>query len=279
MSKKKSPELPDVPQYREDPRFTSGLDQMFGLGSRYSEFEGLPSQLEEAISTSPEMSRMFMEGMKLEMDPIMADVRRDITNQLAAAGQLTSSTFSNKLMETEQRYGQGLTRAATQFGIADIERAMRNRMSLAGMGGDLTTRATGMAGEAGQQQNLFNLQNYENIVAKQMAERKPERGGLFGGLTGAAGGGLAGLAAAALAAPTGGMSLAFAAPFIGGGMLAGGGLGAFGPKGTGMGIAQGGAGMFGARPGATAGAGGLMRSNKGRSFLEENWAKGGLALA
>jgi len=264
MSKKKSPELPDVPQYREDPRFTSGLDQMFGLGSRYSEFEGLPSQLEEAISTSPEMSRMFMEGMKLEMDPIMADVRRDITNQLAAAGQLTSSTFSNKLMETEQRYGQGLTRAATQFGIADIERAMRNRMSLAGMGGELTTRATGMAGEEGGRRNIFNLQNYENILGKSMAERD-RSGGLGGALTGALGGGLAGLATGQ--------------PWMAGIGALGGGLGGYyGQSGTGMGILQGGAGVYGSRyrPGSTAGL--LQRNNKGKSFLLENYNRGGLAF-
>lgn len=281
MAKSKSPSLPSAPEYQEDPRYSQGIEKLFGLGDRMTSFDftGDLSPLADTISTSPEMTKQFMEGLRLEMDPIMADTRQDIINQLAASGQLESSTTANKLLETEQRYGKGLQQAGTQFGIADIERAMRNRISLFGAGLDTTQTATGMAGERGDRKNTFNLQNYENIVAQSLDARKSEKGGLFGGALGGLGGGLAGLAAAALAAPTGGMSLAFAAPFIGGGVLAGGALGAFGDKGTGMGLFQGGAGMAGSsmgrvKPGSTAGAGAKLRGGLNTSPKEYAWGGG-----
>ena len=259
MAKKKSPTLPNVPQYREDPRFTQGLESLFGLGGRLTSFDftGDLSPLAETISTSPEMTKLFMEGLRLEMDPIMADTRQDIINQLAASGQLESSTTANKLFETEQRYGKGLQQMGTQFGIADIERAMRNRIGLFGAGLDVTQTATGMAGEEGQFRNQWNLANYENIMAKFLGEQKQERGGLFGGLMGGAGGALAGLALAPL---TGGASMAIPLALSGG--LLGGAAGAFGPSGTGMGLMQGGAGAYGGMryaPRSSAGAGSWLR--------------------
>jgi len=266
MAKDKGLSLPDAPQYYEDPKYGEGIDKLFGLGGRMTSFDftGDLSPLAETISTSPETTKMFLEGVRTEMDPIMSDVRKDIVNQLAASGQLESSTTANKLLETEERYAGGLRGMATQFGIADIERAMRNRIGLFGAGLDTTQTATGMAGERGERKNIFNLQNYENIVAKTMAEEKQKKGGLFGGLMGAGGGALAGAGLGIALAPfTGGLSLAAVAPFIGGGALLGGAAGALGPKGTGMGIFQGGAGMAGGSmrytPGSTAGAGAKLR--------------------
>jgi len=271
MAKSKSPTLPDTPQYQEDPRFTQGLESMFGLGGRMTSFDftGDLSPLAETISTSPEMTKLFMEGLKLEMDPIMADTRQDIVNQLAASGQLESSTTANKLLETEQRYGQGLQQMGTQFGIADIERAMRNRIGLFGTGLDVTQTATSMAGQEGQFKNQWNLANYENLMAKSLGEREQEQGGLFGGLMGGAGGALAGLA---LAPITGGSSLLLAG--LGGAM--GGAAGAFGPSGTGMSLFRGGAGMAGgmAMPGSTAGAGGAIRGGIGGTNTGMQTAQG-----
>ena len=168
---------------------------------------------------------MFFEGMKAELDPIFRDIRQTTVNQLAANNQLESSTTANRLATIESDLQNKYITAGTQFGLADIERALRNRIGLFTAGLNVTAGATGMAGEEGARKNEFNLQNYENIVAKNLYE-KDEQGGWGGALKTGLGAGLTTFAM------TGNP---FAAVGVG---VGAGALGYFAPKGTGRDVLQ-----------------------------------------
>ena len=116
----KSPKLPDTPEYEEDPRFKQGLDQLFGLGGRLTTFDftGDLSPLAETISTSPETTKMFFEGLKAELDPIFRDIRQTTVNQLAASNQLESSTTANRLATIESDLQKKYITAGTTFRLS-----------------------------------------------------------------------------------------------------------------------------------------------------------------
>jgi len=173
----KSPQLPSTPTYQEDPRYRQGINQLSNLGNQATSFQGLPSEMTEAISTSPKSTSMFLEGLKAELEPIFRDIRRDTMNQLAANNQLESSTTASKFGEIESDLQKKYISQSTTFGLADIDRALQNRMSLFGMGLDTTKAATGMAGESESTKNQFNLQNYENVVAKDLYDKQKNLSG------------------------------------------------------------------------------------------------------
>lgn len=240
-----TPNLPPVPEFKEDPRFTEGLADLFGLGRSLTSFDfsGDLSPLQDVISTSPEATSLFLQGLQAELSPILRDARKATLNELAANNQLQSSLTANRLAELEGDYQSELVRQATQFGIADINRAFQNRVGLFGTGLNTLSTGTGFAHQLQQLENQFNLTNYQNRVAKAIAEQEPASGGLFGGLTGGIGGALIG---GLLAAPTGGLSIAMGAGL--GGLL-GGASGALGPQGFGSSLLTAGATLGGGQMG------------------------------
>lgn len=240
MAKGKTPDLPAAPTFYEDPRFKTGLEDIFGLGRRLTSFDftGGLAPLQDVISTSPETTQMFLQGLQAQLAPQRRDLRQQLINEMAATGQTMGSAFGSRLGQMETDYQSALLAQSTQFGLADTARALENRLRLFGMGLGTTERGVGFAGEFQGLRNQFNLQNYQNLVAKAMMEQGDEKGGLFGGLMGGAGGAIAGLALAPL---TGGSSLMLAG--LGG--LAGGAAGAMGPAGTGGQLFSSGAGLLG----------------------------------
>jgi len=196
MAKNKSPDLPAVPEYAEDPRFTEGLDQLFNLGGRLTEFDfsGGLSPLQDTVSTSPKTTELFLQGLKAQLDPIFRDLRAKTVGELAASNQLESSVATNRMAQLESDITGQFTQQATAFGLADTERALRNRIGLLTTGINTTAGATELAQRSQEFENRFNLENYENRVAKAFNDFDPGPS-IFGGITGAIQGGISGFQA------------------------------------------------------------------------------------
>jgi len=221
---KGSVSLPATPKYFEDPKFTEGIDQLFGLGGRLTNFDfsGSLSPLQDVININPDMLKGFFSSLQ----PYYNQMRRGTMNELAATNQLESSVTANRLGQIDTDIANTLQGYTSQM----IQQALQNRISLFGTGLNTISGATGYAGQNQSQRNQFNLSNYENEVAAALAGRDSS-GGLMGGLTGAAGGAMAG-------APFGPWGMA-----IGG--LVGGTIGALSPSGTGGQLLSSGAGLYG----------------------------------
>ncbi len=260
MSSKKSPSLPDVPEFFQDPRIDQQVNNQLSTAQKLKSLDltGDLAGLADTISVNPEVTKMFLSGLQAQLAPMLRDARTATRNELAANNQLESSTSASMFGQLESDYQNKLLTQSTQFGLADIERALNNKMKLFGTGLDLQSNAIGGLRQDSSQRNQFNLSNYENLVAQSLYGQN-DAGGLMGGLTGAAGGALAG-------ATIGGIPGAA----IGG--IAGGLAGGFGSSGVGMGILQGGAGMAGTRAGKTAGAlgGGLSSTTSYAKNLANN---------
>lgn len=231
--------LPDPPSFFQDPYVGLSEGALYGQGSMLTSptVEGLPEILRDTVSTSPEITQLVLQGLRSSLAGDLRTSRQNIINDLEANNQLTGSTTASALGNLETDYLNTLTAAGAEAGIADINRALENRIRIysTGLG---ATEAAGTLGLNNQsQRNEFNLANYENLVSKTLAEQKASKGGLVGALTGGAGGIMAGLA---LAPFTGGGSLI---PALAGGLgaLAGG----MGPAGTGGSILSAGAGLKG----------------------------------
>lgn len=233
MSKSKSPSLPNTPTLYQNPVVNQAITQLQGLGSTLTS-KGLLTDpvLGATVNTNPEVTRLTLEGLQAQLAPELRRSRQDTINQLEANNQLTGSTTASALGNIQSDYESRLVTAGAEAGIADINRAMQNRVALYGVGLN-TIQSAGQMGLSEQSQvNQFNLENYQNQVAKVMAEQKQNKGGLIGGLTGAIGGGLAGFA---MGGPVG----------AGIGAVGGGLAGGFGTPGTGGGFLQAGAGLAG----------------------------------
>jgi hypothetical protein len=225
MSKKKS-SIPEAPKWQPDPNVGWSQDRlkeqygylMKGLTTEGGSLSGL---LGDAVNISPEVSRLSMQYAQSQLDPAYRQRRQDLINTLEANNQLTGSTTASSLGNLEADYMSSLTGMQAQYGLADVERALNNRVQLYTTGLNVGQNV-GQAGLQNQQQmNQFALANYENQVAAAMMNQKDS--GLLGGLMGGTGGALLGAGLGALlAAPTGGLSLGMGA-LIGGGIGAGGG--------------------------------------------------------
>lgn len=233
MSKPKSPSLPNTPSLYQNPVVGQAINQLYGLGQNLTS-QGLLSDpvLGEAVNLNPEMTRLTLEGLQAQLAPELRRSRQDTLNQLEASNQLTGSTTASALGNIQSDYESRLVSAGAEAGIADINRALSNRVALYGTGLNTIQAAGSLGLNESSQINQFNLENYQNQVTKVMAEAKQNRGGLVGGLTGAIGGGLAGFA---MGGPVG----------AGIGALGGGLAGGFGTPGTGGGFLQVGAGLAG----------------------------------
>ena len=228
MGGSKKPERPAVPEFQEDPRIDKGIDQLFNYGTDAANLN-FKGPLAETIQTSPEMTTLYLQGLRAELEPIFRDERQNSINKMAAQGQLSGSTLPSELGRIESDLQNKYITQTSNFGMADINRAMQNRVSLYGTGLNTINRATGLAGNQQDATNKFALQKFENELALNELARKDGSGGWGGALQGALGG-----AAAGSSGGIGGMVL--------GGVI-GGASGYFGPPGTGTGITQGGLGM------------------------------------
>lgn len=225
MSSKKS-SIPEAPTFQTDPNVGWSQDRLKeqynyligGLTGAGGQLSGL---LGDAVNISPEVSRLSQQLAQSQLDPAYRTQRQDLINTLEANNQLTGSTTASSLQNLSSDYLSSLTGMQAQYGLADVERALNNRVQLYTTGLNVGQNV-GSAGLANQQQmNQFALANYENQVAASMMNQN-QGGGLLGGLLGGTGGALGGAATGAL--------IGSVVPGIGTmtGALIGGGLGAAG---------------------------------------------------
>lgn len=231
-SKKAS--IPDAPSFQVDPNVAWSQDRMKeqygylinGLTTNGGSLSGL---LGDAINISPEVSRLSQQYAQSQLDPAFRQKRQDTINQLEANNQLTGSTTASSLANLDADYMASLTGMQAQYGLADVERALNNRVQLYTQGLNIGQNVGQVGLQNQEQMNSFALANYENQVAASMMNQKEKGGWLQGGAMGAIVGGGLGIAGAALAPATFGTSLlasGAAGALVGGGIGAG--LGAFG---------------------------------------------------
>ena len=222
MSKKKT-SLPPTPVFQPDPNVAWSQDR---LKEQYGYLmEGLtqPGQslsggLGEATNISPEISRLSMQYAQSQLDPAYRTQRQDLINTLEANNQLTGSTTGSSLQNLSNDYLSSLTGMQAQYGLADVNRALNNRVQLYTQGLNIGQNVGQVGLQNQQEMNNFALANYENQVAASLAGQSSSGGlggALLGGVTGAIGGGL-------LAGPAGAV----------GGAIAGAGAGYFLPTST-----------------------------------------------
>lgn len=259
MSKPKAPSLPAVPEFFQDPLVNQTNQSLYNTGQGLisgSIFDQVP-YLKDTISFNPDITALTLQSLRSQLDPQLNQSRQDIINQLEANNQLTGSTTASALTNLQSDYENRLIGAGAEAGIADINRALQNRVGLFGTGLN-TLQAAGQGAFQNQSQiNQFNLENYQNQVAKSLAEQKQKSGGLVGALTGGLGGAALGIAAAPF---TGGLSLGLTGALAAGGAAAGG----FGPSGTGGSLFNAGAGALGG------GLGGARLASSGSSNVLTN---------
>jgi len=241
--KSKKPSIPKPPKDQKFPGLQEEISGQIGLGNRLTSFDftGDLAPLADVISIDDATTAKFLAGLQNQLDPIFQDKLTSIKNELAANNQLESSVANTSFGELGEAYSRDLFNQSNQFQLAQIDRALENRIRLLGAGIGVRQTGAGLAGGYEDRRNNFALNNYQNQMAYALANQKEQSGGLFGGLLGGAGGAIAG---GLLAAPTGGMSIGMGA-LLGG--LGGGTLGAFGPQGTGGSLFSAGAGLAGSR--------------------------------
>jgi len=215
MGKSKAPSLPNAPEFFSDQRFQGGTDDLFDLGGKLTNFDfsGGLSPLQDTINLDPEVSKLALQFAQGSLTPAFNRQRQDSVNQLANLGALESSTTSNAFAQQDENLNSQFQSIVAGASLDDRSRALNNRIGLFGTGLNTLGGATEFAGQNQQQRNNFNIQNFENIIAKALGEQKSQRGGFMGALSGGVGGGLSG---AAIGGPIGGIIGGVGGAFAGG---------------------------------------------------------------
>jgi len=190
MSKSKSPSIPDAPSFQADPNV--GWSQDFLKGQSNYLINGLTTNggnlsglLGDSINVNPLVSQYSQQLAQSQLDPAFRVRQQDMMNQLEANNQLTGSTTASSLGNLNADYMASLTGMQAQYGLADVERALNNRVQLYGMGLN-TGQAVGSTALQNQNQmNQFALANYENQVASALMGQKSS-GSPWGSIGGAA---------------------------------------------------------------------------------------------
>lgn len=239
--KSSSPTIPDydvnksMQQVWQDPNLAWSQDYLKGQTNYLTQgltTEGgnLSGLLGDTINVSPLVSQYSQQLAQSQLDPAFRVRQQDMMNQLEANNQLTGSTTGSSLSNLNADYMASLTGMQAQYGLADVNRALQNRVQLYGMGLNSGQAVGSNALQNQNQMNQFALANYENQVASAMMSQGSQNGGLMGALTGAIGGGATGFAlggpvGAAVGAGVGGLAGGFSpqSANVGGGLMQAGG--------------------------------------------------------
>jgi hypothetical protein len=199
MSNKKS-SIPETPQFQADPNVGWSQDRLkeqynyliSGLTGVGGSLSGL---LGDSVNISPEVSRLSQQYAQSQLDPAYRQQRQDLVNTLEANNQLTGSTTASALGNLSSDYMAYLTGMQAQYGLADVNRALNNRVQLYTTGLNIGQNVGSAGLENQNQMNQFALTNYENQVAASLMNQSS------GSPWGAIGGGAAGAAIGTLISP------------------------------------------------------------------------------
>lgn len=197
--KSKSPSIPNAPSFQPDPNLAWSQDYLKGQTNYLTQgltTEGgnLAGLLGDTINVSPLVSQYSQQLAQSQLDPAFRVRQQDMINQLEANNQLTGSTTASSLGNLNADYMASLTGMQAQYGLADVERALGNRVNLYGMALNTGQAVGSNALQNQNQMNQFALANYENQVASALMSQGSQRGGISGAITGAIGGGMQGFA-------------------------------------------------------------------------------------
>lgn len=247
MGKKSSPELPPVPTFQANANVSPNIDFLSSVGKGLASGNFMNASdpqlgfLNDLVSLNPEATQRAVQLASRDTVDIRNKAQQDFLNQLEANNQLTSSVTGNRLSDLNEAFSSDIADIATNFYLADVNRAFSNTASLFELGLNTTGNATNLGLNDQGQRNEFALQNYNNQLAASLAGQKSGSGGFLGGSLGTLLGGGLGFA-------VGGPGGAAIGAGLGG--AAGGGIGElFSPSQSGAGAAgftQAGLGLAGA---------------------------------
>lgn len=240
----KKTSLPSTPNFQTDPNVGWSQDRMKeqygylidGLTKQGGNLTGL---LGDSINVSPEVSRLSQQYAQSQLDPAFRQKRQQTINDLEANNQLTGSTTASALGNLDADYMASLTGMQAQYGLADVSRALNNRMQLYTTGLNIGQNVGQVGLQNQEQMNSFALANYENQVASALMSEKQGGDWLGGGLLGAGTGAISGAVLGSVVPGVGTLAGGLVGGYLGGGAgaLAGGlgGMGAAGQVSSGIG--------------------------------------------
>lgn len=162
MAKGKALKLPDTPTYQEDPVFQQGYKSLMDWGQNLSSgnFGWLTPLLDN--------SQNALKQAQNTLQPQFRDTLTQIKNEAAAAGQLESSTFTDALARSQSDLDSRYQSAIYGQAIADNN----TKLGLFGTGLNTIGQATTFGLQNQNNENQFNLQNYDNLVAQAIQNNK-----------------------------------------------------------------------------------------------------------
>lgn len=176
MGKSSKPEFPDPPQFQPDPFLQKTQQGLFNTGDALR--QGLflnPDDptvgfLNDLVTLNPEATQTAVGLATRDVERVRNEAQQSILNQLEANNQLTSSTTGTALTELNREFSADISDIASQFYLADVERAFTNTANLFGLGLQTldTVGARGLENQA--QTNEFALNRFDRQVALE-AER------------------------------------------------------------------------------------------------------------
>lgn len=172
MGKGKSLELPTPPQYKENPNLSPNIT----FGSDYfkqllsGDFTGNQSWLSPLVNTNTSRDALgYAQGL---LQPQFRDTLQQITNKAAENNQLNSSTFTDALARSQSDLNSQYQSIVSQGAINDAYQNNANRLNLLGIGNSGLQGFTGLAQNQTDSENRFNLENYQNLVAKAIQDNQ-----------------------------------------------------------------------------------------------------------
>jgi len=199
---------PGAPDYYQNPIVNENINWASGIGKQLTRLDltGDLSNLSPLIQNDPEVTKLALQYAQQSLTPAWNDTIRNIRNEAANSGALTSSTFTDAITGAGQDLQSQFQAITTQAALADRERALSNMMTLSGTGINTVNAATGMAQDEQNAQNQFNLQNFENQLAEWQLNKESNGLGAIGTALGGIGGFMVGGPAGAMTgASLGGM--------------------------------------------------------------------------
>ena len=188
MGKSKSLELPAPPTYKQPELALSNNSLLSDYGKKLSsgDLTGNLSWLSPLVNNNNSANSLAYAQALLQ--PQLRDTIQSITNSAANAGSLNSSTFTDALAKASSDTNSQYQAILAQQAINDANQSNQNRLNLFGTGLNTLQQTIGNdVGMAGNE-NQFNLSNYDNLVARAIAE-KGNGSNIFGGLGTALGAG------------------------------------------------------------------------------------------
>lgn len=223
--------IPEAPSFQTDPNVAWSQDQLksqygYLMNGLTQSGQSLSGGLGEATNISPDISRLSQQYAQSQLDPAYRTQRQDLINTLESNNQLTGSTTASSLQNMSNDYLSSLTGMQAQYGIADVNRALNNRVQLYTQGLNIGQNVGTQGLNNQNQMNSFALSNYDNQVAAAMMNQGNGSSMLGGALTGAGTGAVAGAVLGSVVPGVGTLAGGLVGGYLGG--LGGGAMGAMG---------------------------------------------------